>query len=139
MRKFTVALCLIAASAFAGERLLGVIYATTTKSNASANPDGGSAWLDGTLTQPFLIHSRTLISLQCNADFWVATDSTSATAANGVYVPTNVLFPTSVGENKATLSTDAGVKSSTAVVSILPVYNDAGYNFCKVFERAGNE
>lgn len=132
-------LCLIATSAFAGERLLGVIYTSTTKSNASANPDGGTAWLDGTLVQPFTIHSRALISLQCNADMYVATDSTTATAANGVYVPTNTLFPTSVGADMATLSTDAGVKSRTAVVSILPTYNDGGFLMCRVFERAGNE
>ncbi len=132
-------LCLIATSAFAGERLLGVIYATTTKSNASANPDGGTAWEDGTGVQPFVIPSLAKVSLQCNADFYVATDSTTATAANGVYVATNTLFPTSVGEAKATLSTDAGVKKPTAVISILPIYNDAGFNGCKVFERKGNE
>ncbi len=139
MKKTIAAFLLLASTAFAGERYLGIIYATTTKSNASASPDGGTAWLNGGLTQPFVIPTLALVSLQCSADMWVATDATSATATNGVYVPTNTLFPTSVGEVKATLSTDAGVKTATAVISILPVYNDGGYLNCKVFERKGNE
>jgi hypothetical protein len=138
MKKLLLA-CLIATSAFAGERYLGVIYASTTKSNASANPDGGTAWVDDQLVQPFVIPSRALVSLQCNADMYVATDATSVTQASGVKVPADVLFPTSVGERKATLSTDAGIKYQTAVISILPHYNDGGWLNCKVFERMGNE
>ena len=138
--KKLVLLCLIATTALAGERYIGIIYTSTSKSNASASPDGGTAWLvEDALTQPFVIPSRALVSLQCNADMYVATDSTTATALNGVYVPTNTLFPTSVGANKATLSTDAGVKTPTAVISILPTYNDGGYLYCRVFERMGNE
>lgn len=123
MRAFKLlsVLCFLAAPAFAGERLLGTIV----------NAAGPAARNNATTAAPFVIPNRALISVQCDVDAYIATDTATATSANGVKVFANVLFPTSVGSSGATVS-----GTPTAVVSVL---GSAAVATCKVFERMGNE
>lgn len=151
MRKLVAALCLIGVSAFAGERLLGIISEiSTSTSNLSQNPDGQGAWWDGGFTQPFLIPSQALVTVVCDVQMSVCTDKTSCTVTEGVPVPPAVIFPTSVGNTKGVMdqgkNPDAGLFGGaginpirSAAISIINPVADGGYHACKVWERMGNE
>lgn len=121
MRKLVAVLCLAASTGFAGEKYLGVIAGTggpTAKNNSST-------------AAPFVIPSMAKITVQCDADAYVATDVTTATSSNGVKVLQDSVFPTSVGSNLTTVSS-----TRSAVLSVIGV---SGAVNCKVFERRGNE
>lgn len=122
MTKLVAVLCLLASSAFAGERFLGLIAATagpTTKDNTNT-------------AAPFVIPFMAKITVQCDAVSYVATDvANGATSANGVKVDIDVAFPTAVGTSRLTVSS-----VPTAVVSVIGASGAAN---CKVFERTGRE
>lgn len=141
MRKISL-LCLLSLSAFAGERLLGVIQSIdSTKSNISQSPDAGVNMWDGGFQQPFFIPPMALITLRCDVDTYVCTDKTSCTGLTGLPVPGTVIFPTSVGDTQGTIATifDGGGQIRSAVISVLATSVDAGYHACSVWERKGNE
>jgi hypothetical protein len=148
--------CLIATSAFAGERFLGYIrFGNSTKSNLSQNPDGGNFYASGNKVQPFCIHEQSLITVRCEDPTYVCTDKTSCTADDGVELPADTLLPTSVGAavgyvSTETLSdggftatdggpTNVGNMRCAAVSMFVQGLADAGWHYCKVWERKGNE
>lgn len=151
MKKLVTIALLVAGSAFAGERLLGIISEIgSSASNLSQNPDGQGAWWDGGFSQPFYVPEMSRLSIICTADMYVCTDKTSCTATEGLPLSTGVILPTSVGDRRGTIdqgrNPDAGLLGGaginpirSAVVSVLNTAGDGGYHACKVFERRGNE
>ncbi len=149
MRKLLI-FCLVASTALAGERLLGLIQSIdTTKSNLSQNPDGQGNWWDGGFSQPFFIPPQALVTVRCGIDTYVCTDKTSCTANEGLPIPAATLLPSSVGQTKGVMdqqrNPDAGLSSfggtpiRSAVISVLSTVTDGGYHACQVWERMGNE
>lgn len=120
MRHVFAAACLIAATAWAGERYIGTISASTSFNNSTT--DAG-----------FAIPSNQRLSVQCDeASFIRVCDKLSgctATTVNGVKVSQGELFETS------TPSTTSGA----AFVAVLSTVTDGGFSDCNVFLRAGNE
>lgn len=142
MKRFLATLVVgVAALAFAGDRFVGVISVIdTTKTNASQNPDAGPNSWDGGIYQPFPITPGALLTIQCDTESYVATDSATATSLNGVRVTPNSIFLTSVaGDNSATITRVGADTMRTARVAILPVVTDGGTKSCRVFERNGKE
>ena len=103
--------------AVAAESRLGKI--TSTAPTAQNN---------GTTATPFVVPSGTRLSIQCDADAYVAVSqsSTALATAEDVKIAAGSLFPTSTPKS-------AGVPS---YVSVLPV---AGTANCRVFVRSGDE
>jgi len=121
MKKLVAVFCLLTSTAFAGEKYLGTIAGTggpTSKNNSST-------------ASPFVIPSMAKVTLQCDADAYVATDTTTATSTVGVKVTQDSVFPTSVGSNLTTVSS-----TKSAIIAVIGV---SGAVNCKVFERRGNE
>lgn len=127
----TLLLCtLIASSAFAGERFLGIIVS-----------GAGADTTNATTAAPFVIPPGAQITMACTAAAFIcaapgATPSTACTAslagANpGVPVSASEKFPTSTS-TQAT-ATIAGSTSST-----VRIVGAAAVN-CVVWERRGNE
>lgn len=120
MRHVFAAACLIAATAWAGERYIGTISASTTFNNSTT--DAG-----------FFIPSNQRLSIQCDEASYVRVcdklTSCTVTAVNGVKVAQDALFQTS------TPNTTTGA----AYVAVLSTVTDGGYSDCNVFLRAGNE
>lgn len=141
--KKVLAVLLVASTAFAGEKLLGVIESrATTKSNASAAPDGGQQWWDGGYDMPFYVPPFALLTLQCSDSMSVCIDAASCTAQLGVEINAGSLFLTSVGADRVNVATnvDGGQPLRSAQISILvPGTDDGGQHFCAVFERNGKE
>ena len=128
MKKILAVLCLMASSAFAGEKYLGTIAGTS----------GPTAKNNHNTATPFRIPPMSLVSVQCDAAAYVATDTVTATSTNGVKINADSILPTSVGVHTMAPSTDAGVSAltNTAVISVIGA---SGAVNCKVFERRGNE
>lgn len=153
MKKLVAVFVLTAFSAFAGERILGLIHTyTTTKSNVTQAPDGGFTFWDGGLDQPFLIPPGAKITVVCQYSTYVCTDATTCTARTGVPLGASVIFPTSVGgipsvSIDTARNPDAGPAAPStlvspipsAVVSILEQAADGGDHSCQIFERTGRE
>jgi hypothetical protein len=151
MKKFSLIAILIAGTALAGERLLGIISEIgPTKSNLSQAPDASQQWWDGGYEMPFFIPEMSLLTLQCNNAVFVCTDETTCTATKGVAVDPNAIFLTSANGAKGGVdqgpNPDGGPLAKgtvrhlrSAVVSILDQVSDAGFHQCKVFERNGKE
>lgn len=122
MKKFALAL-VFAVSAHGGEsRYLGRLTSTgTAVSNASTGA-------------PFVIPTGSKLTLYCDADARVLTDSTTvgnSGASLGVPVAATVLFPTSVNGTTTTVS---GARSAAlAMISVSGTAN------CDVWLRAGTE
>jgi len=114
---FASVLVLASAPAFAGERYLGTIVATTTKNNTDT-------------TTPFGIPAGAKLSVQCDATAYVLVcqnaTSCSATSTNGIKVAADQLFTTST-------------PSSAAGAGYVAALSASGTANCRVFERAGNE
>ena len=123
MKKLSVLLVLVALNASAGERYLGTVAGTA----------GPTAKDNSNTAATFTIPAHALLSVQCDAAAYVGTDMASAslTSGNGVLVSINTLFPTAVGSDKVTISSQR-----SAIISVLGV---AGVVNCKVFERTGRE
>ena len=150
MRKLLLA-CLLATSAYAGERLLGVLSDIgTTKNNLSMAPDASQQWWDGGFEMPFFIPERALITVACEIDTYICTDKASCTSITGVVARGGALFPTSVGQARGIIDQAANPDAGTfgqagispirsAQVSMLETSVDAGFHNCKIFERMGNE
>lgn len=96
----------------AGERYLGVIAATTTsKTNL-------------TTAVPFTLGAGTLLTIQCTADAYIATNASSVTTSNGLLIPADTAFPTSMGS------------ASPVTLAIILASGTAN---CRVYSRQGNE
>jgi hypothetical protein len=112
--RFALALSLAfyAPQSQAGERYLGVIAATTaSKTNLST-------------AVPFTLGGGTLLTIQCTAAAYIATNAASVTTSNGLLIPADTAFPTSMGN--ATPTTIAIILAS-------------GTANCRVYSRQGNE
>ena len=120
MRHVFAAACLIAATAWAGERFIGTISASTSFNNSTT--DAG-----------FAIPSNQKLSIQCTEGAYVVIcdklTGCTATSTTGVKLPADALFQTS------TPSTTTGA----AYVAILSTLTDGGYSNCRVFTRSGTE
>jgi hypothetical protein len=114
---FASILVLASAPAFAGERYLGTIVATTTKNNTDT-------------ASPFGIPAGAKLSVQCDATAFVLVCQNaagcSATSTNGIKLTADQLFTTST-------------PSSPSGVGLVAVVSPSGTANCRVFERAGNE
>ena len=123
MRRLLFSLLLLAAPAFAGEKYLGTIVATTVKSNDST-------------AASFYVPNSAKLSIQCDASAYVLTDSSATlTTANGVKVSADTIFPTSTGPNYRLNGADAGANGGASVQALAV----SGTANCKVFERTGTE
>ena len=141
MKKF-LALLLVASTAFAGERLLGVVSSrNTTKSTAGSAPDAGHAWWDGGYDMPFCIPPMALLTIQCVDPTQVCTDIAACTLQKGIDINAGAIFLTSVSGANVTIPTipDGGGRVACAQVSVLSAALDGGDHMCSVYERRGNE
>lgn len=102
---------LLSLNAFAGDRYLGTIAASTTSKNQS------------TTAVPFTIPPLALLSIQCDADAFVAVNSSTAVATTSVKIIADQLFQTSLG-------------AADQNVSIILA---SGTTNCRIFERNGKE
>ena len=107
-----ITICIYPFDSQAGERYIGTIDATTSsKTNLTA-------------TTPFTIGGGQLLTIQCTADAYIATNAASVTTSTGLLVASGVAFPTSMGST-----------SPTTIAVILA----SGTANCRVYIRQGNE
>lgn len=129
MKKSVLLVVLVAATAFAGERYLGIINVRGGTSNnlGVAGADAG-----------FNIPSRAKITVQCNnldagsANAFVGVDVAAIDAGRGVRITGNQALPTSVGAC-ATANIDGGMWC------VISVFSTDALDDCTVWERSGNE
>lgn len=122
---------LLGALAWAGEsRYLGFINAR------------GVSTTNLTTAAPFAVPFGSKVTLECDAEVRLLTDSLTVSrdggTDKGVRVPADMLFQTSVGPPKSTF--DAGFALPVAVIAVIPTSaaadSDAG---CDVWQRTGTE
>ena len=119
----SVAVLLLASSAFAGERLLGTIVSVA-----------GADTTNITTATPFFVPGVAKITVWCGAAGFLITDTTTAASATtALPVTTNEKFPTSTG---GLVKAPAG--TAAAGGAIVRVFGTAAVT-CFVFERRGNE
>lgn len=117
MRRFLLAVCLVALPASAGERYLGTLALS------------GTSATNATTAVPFTIPASAKVSIQCDAAAYVTVCGSSACVAattTSVKVTADQLFQTSTPGSSAGAGYVAGVAAT-------------GTTSCRVFERAGNE
>lgn len=154
MRNFVAVLTLIAFSAFAGDRLLGVILVTDGGTVSNATTGYGSAGCSHeydpygaqACAQAFALGVRKKLTVQCKdqgAKF--AANRSTTDAGEGTTLATDQFFPTSVGSaiivppGTAALAglLDGGTYVG-GVVSISPLAGNSRAE-CNVSEPDGNE
>lgn len=114
---------LVATSAFAGEKLLGTLVATTVVNNQ-------------TTATPFYVPTSAKITIQCDAAAYVLTDSSTAlTSTNGLKLSADAIFPTSTGIYRMPALSDAGTAGGASIQAL----SVSGTANCRVFERSGTE
>lgn len=124
MRKPLLLLCLLAAPAWAGERLLGTLVsaagADTTNSSTAA---------------PFAVPFGAKLTVQCNATAYFITDTTTAASSTtAMKLSADEKFPTSTGSS----GTGPTATVSGKLSAVLRVAGPAAVT-CLVFTRQGNE
>lgn len=146
MRNFVLLAALLAVSAFAGDRLLGVILvtdggtasnATTGYGSAGCASSAGGGW-GGACAQSFAIGPNLLIDVQCKdqgAKF--AANRSTVDAGDGITLAADQLFTTSVGQAILVSLPDGGTYTG-ASVAISPLAGSARAE-CNINERKGNE
>lgn len=163
MRKL-LSVCLVASTAFAGDRLLGVLLVTDGGTVNNATTGYGSAGCSrqqdimgaGACAQAFPIGTSALLSIQCKDQAAVfAANSSTVDAGTGVKLAADQFLTTSTGSSAITvwgLNPDGGSINTHGlpngmpdggsytggVVSIAPIAG-ATRAECNVNERAGNE
>lgn len=124
MRKALLLLCLLAAPAWAGERLLGTLV-----SAAGADVSNGST------AAPFFVPFGAKLTVQCNATAYFVTDTaTAASSTTAIKLSADEKFPTSTGSS----GNAATVVVSSKPSAVVRVAGPAAVT-CLVWQRAGNE
>ena len=159
MRRFALILLCVASTAWAGDRLLGVIGVNDAGTVNNATTGYGAAgcpsdsWGGGaSCTQAFSVGTGLFLDIQCRQAGVVRVNAPHVDAGNGVVLAAGQLFPTSTGTATLSLgpltSADGGNKIAGGMpdggtyqgglVSIAPAAGSTSIE-CSVFQRNGNE
>lgn len=150
-RLLLVAVSLLVATSFAGEKLLGTIV-VTDGGTASNRTTGWTAYACPSNVNGgcFGIGSPTIISVQCDQDCLVCTDMAGCDAGTGVKLGAQQLLPTSTGQavylSGRAYNSDGGttgtlVSYTGGWVSVAPWSTDGGGStvYARVYQRNGQE